>query len=71
MDIKEIEKRFTFHPINKDKSIKCSEIRAVSCNLAFLLNDFCPESREKSLAFTALEETVMWANACIARDDSK
>lgn len=26
-----------------------------------------PESREKSLAVTHLEETIMWANATIAR----
>lgn len=27
-----------------------------------------PESREKSLAITALEESLMWANAAIARN---
>ena len=29
----------------------------------------CPESREKSLAFTKLEECIMWANAAIARNE--
>jgi len=29
-----------------------------------------PESREQSLAITALEEAVMWANAAIARREA-
>ena len=31
--------------------------------------DILPESREKSLAYTALEESLMWANAAIARNE--
>jgi hypothetical protein len=31
---------------------------------------FCPNSREKSLALTALEETTMWAVASIARAET-
>lgn len=28
-----------------------------------------PDSREKSLSITKLEECMMWANACVARND--
>lgn len=35
-----------------------------------MINNLCPESREKSLAVTNLEESVMWANASIARNPS-
>lgn len=68
MGIDEIEKRFTYHSPKDDQPRKYSEIRAVAKNFAFLLDDFCPESREKSLAMTKLEEAVMWANAAIARE---
>jgi hypothetical protein len=27
--------------------------------------DCCPPSRERSLALTAVQESVMWANACV------
>jgi len=30
---------------------------------------FCPDSRERSLALTKLEEAVSWANAAIARNE--
>lgn len=35
-------------------------------SLAYLIEDICPESREKSVAFTKLQEAKMWANAAIA-----
>ncbi len=31
-----------------------------------MMNSLCPESREKSLAITNLQQSVMWANASIA-----
>ncbi|MDT2194096.1 DUF7681 family protein [Paenibacillus larvae] len=37
--------------------------------LAYLINEICPNSREKSLAITNLEQVVMWANASIARNE--
>ena len=43
------------------------QIRDYAYGLAILFNEFVPESREKSLALTHLEECVMWANAGIAR----
>ena len=36
--------------------------------LAYLIDDLCPKSREKSLAITKIEEAMMWANASIARN---
>jgi hypothetical protein len=37
--------------------------------LAAYISEKCPESREKSLAITKIEEAVMWANASIARNE--
>lgn len=44
------------------------EIREQARALALLLAGLCPASRELSLALTNLEQTVMWANAAIARN---
>jgi hypothetical protein len=43
------------------------EIRDQAKALATKLNEVVPNGREKSLAITHLEDTVMWANAGIAR----
>ena len=67
MDIKEIQNRFTYHAPKPDQIDKYTEIRVCALNFAIKLNMLCPDSREKSLAITALEEVVFWANASIAR----
>jgi L-serine deaminase len=67
----DINKRFMYHPLKEGQTEKYLTIRAVAKTLAELVNEVCPESREKSLAMTALEESVMWAYASIARNDIK
>jgi len=69
MDAKEIEKRFTYHAPKGNQPAKYEGIRQQAKVFAELLDGLCPESREKSLAFTSLEEAVMWANAAIARNE--
>lgn len=67
MEANEIEIRFTYHAPKGDQIAVYSEIRDRAKAFALFLGEFCPQSREGSLAITALEECVMWANASIAR----
>lgn len=68
MELSDLERRFTYHAPPSDVEInKYKAIRANTFHMAVLINDSCPEGREKSLAVTHLEEAVMWANASIAR----
>lgn len=69
MDIKEIEKRFTYHAPKPGQAERYVVLRDCAGEFAELLNAECPESREKSLALTKIEEAVMWANAAIARNE--
>jgi hypothetical protein len=65
----DLEKRFTYHAPKGDQPDRYNKIRDSCFDLACLIQDLCPESREKSLAITKLEEVVMWANASIARNE--
>ena len=65
----ELENRFTYHAPNTSKAKKYVDIRCTAIDFANEINHFCPDSREKSLALTKLEEVVMWANASIARNE--
>lgn len=67
METSDLQSRFTYHNPNPDDISKFQEIRKHALNVAALINSLCPESREKSLAVTKLEEAVFWANASIAR----
>lgn len=68
METKDLENRFTYHKPKEGQQEKYRDLRAVGLSLSELINSHCPESREKSLAVTKLEESVMWANASIARN---
>jgi len=67
MTHEEITRRFTYHAPKQGQPELYEAIRHVARDFAACINDLCPESREKSLAVTKLEEAVMWANASIAR----
>lgn len=64
----QIENNFMYHSPKDGQTEKYEKIRAKGIELAHLIDGICPNSREKSLAMTKLEESVMWANASIARN---
>ena len=64
----DLKKNFTYHPPKDGQPEKYAEIRSRAHDLAEYLQENCPQSRELSLALTSLEQTVMWANASIARN---
>ena len=68
MDSADIENRFAFHAASTaEKRGEHTSIRNSCLALADFINRQVPECREKSLAMTHLEETMMWCNAAIAR----
>jgi hypothetical protein len=67
--MEDLKKRFTYHSPKDDQPSRYQKLRAKAYELAEDINGCCPESREKSLALTKLEEAVMWANASIARNE--
>ena len=64
----QIEKAFTYHAPKEGQPAKYVSLRDKAKEIAYLLDELCPNSREKSLAVTKLEEAVFWANASIARN---
>lgn len=65
----DIENRFTYHKPFGSQQFRYEKLRNKAKELAHLIDDACPNSREKSLALTELEACVMWANAAIARNE--
>ena len=63
-----IENNFMYHAPKEGQPEKYNALREKAKELAYLMADLCPISREKSLALTQLEQAVMWANASIARN---
>lgn len=67
MTDKELEIRFTYHKPKPGQPEVYTVIRDKALELAVLIDIHTPESREKSLAITNIEQAIMWANAGIAR----
>lgn len=64
-----IERNFTYHTPKNDQPNRYQELRDKAKEFAYLIEQLCPNSREKSLAMTKLEESCFWANASIARNE--
>ena len=65
----DFENAYTYHAPKANQPARYVAIREKAKELALLIEQCCPDSREKSLAFTNLEQSVMWANASIARNE--
>lgn len=66
----DIDKVFTYHPPNQLQIPRYEALRAFAREFAHKIDQFCPDSREKSLALTKLQECVMFANAAIAINEA-
>ena len=60
--------RFMHHaPPDQETVVKYETMRRRCLLLAEHIVESCPDSRERSLAITHLEEVMFWANAAVAR----
>jgi hypothetical protein len=63
-----IERNFSCYGPNVVKSEKYARVRHKAKELAYLIDEVCPPSRERELAMDSLEEVTFWTNAGIARN---
>ncbi len=63
----EINSRFGFHKPDAEGVAQMTTIRKKVRELAILIQDTCPESREKATAFTQLSFVMMAANSAIVQ----
>lgn len=64
-----IEHNFKYHTVNKVQAENITELRLKAKELAYMIDEVCPNTRERALAMTKLEETTFWANASISRKE--
>ena len=66
MTTNQIENIFSYHTPKGTQQERYIKLREQAKVLAMMINEVCPESREKSLSITHLQTTIMFANASIA-----
>ena len=67
-DIARLEKDFTYHPAKEGQAERYDEILEAGKGFAALILFVCPDSRERSLALTKIEEAIGHANNSISRN---
>ena len=65
----ELDNRFIYHVPKSDQQARYEQLQFQAKQLAKLIIDLTPNSREQSLALTNLEQAIFWANASIARNE--
>jgi len=65
----DLDNNFMYHAPKEGQPELYQIIRSTAKCLAELINEACPESREKAMAIARIEEGVMWANSAIARHE--
>lgn len=68
MERSEIERRLGYHPIRGNQKFLYESNRGLFIQMALYVAGL-GDSRETSLALTALQEALMWTNAHIACND--
>lgn len=63
-----IENNFTYHAPKPGQPEAYVNLREKAKELAYLIKELVPASREQSTAITHLETAIFWANAGIARN---
>jgi hypothetical protein len=66
---RELEKAFSYHAPKAGNLPKFLAVREKAKELAYVLEENCPASHDRTQAIDKLREVVMWANASIATDD--
>lgn len=67
---KMLDNNFTYHAPKGNQPNRYVMIRDKAKELAELIVENTPTSREQSLALTNLEQAIFWANASIARNEN-
>lgn len=67
MNETERNRRLDHHSPSDERVKAHQELRSAAKQYAAAIEAYCHDGREKALADTKLEESLMWANASVAR----
>lgn len=66
-----MNKTYAYHKPSSDGLDKITILRVAFSKMHDLIEELAPQSREKSVAFTNLETTAMWAIKAVVCNDPK
>lgn len=64
-------KTFAYHKPSQEGLDKITQLREAFSKLHTTISELCPQSRERSIACTDLEQSAMWAIKAVVCNDPK
>lgn len=64
-----IDKPFAYHKPSEDGLVRITALRAAFSEVKKIIEECCPESRQRSVAITELETAAMWAIKAVVFND--
>ena len=58
---RKVDRRFSSFPVSEQAKMSIESLRVYYATLAEIVEERCPNSRERSIALTELENSCMWA----------
>lgn len=66
MPVLDLDRIFTYHPPSGNQRERYEQLRNEALHFAQRVTELVPDSRERAVALTNIQQAVMWANAGIA-----
>ena len=66
-----MRKTYAYHKPSQESIPKIAKLREAFSALQDLIDETCPQSRERSIACTELETAAMWAIKAVVCNDPK
>lgn len=68
MTDEEIRDKYSYHPPSKEGARRHQIMSEAFITLTMIIDEVCPNGREKAIVSTKLEEAKFWASAAVARN---
>lgn len=68
MTSEQIRDRFTYHPPSDEGRHRHASLTEAFIDVATMVEETCPNGREKNAALKYLENAKFWASAAVARN---
>lgn len=66
-----LENQFRYHKLTPQQRSRINALRETALGYSLIIDQYCPDGREKDLAIIRLQEASMWANKAVCEESEE